>query len=178
MVVREQMVGGTMHRYVYLATSASLKELSIYDVTNDTPTEVASFNLPGSEDASSLYLRGNDLYLGRRSGAGNELYMFDILSLLQGVGTPKATSEVGADVHTLGGSGSLLYLGTSKSGSEFQVWNTDKSTWSTSLVNAGRVSFMNIPHLAPLGIDSSEDYLYTINQFANQSQKLTVIYSP
>ncbi len=178
MVVREQMVEGTMRRYIYLATSAALKELSIYDVTNDIPTEVASFNLPGSEDASSLYLRGNDLYLGRRSGGGNELYMFDILSLLEGVGTPKATSEVGADVHSLGGSGQLLYLGTSKSGFEFQIWNASKSTWSTSLINAGRISFMNIPHLAPLGIDNSADYLYTINQFANQPQKLTVIYSP
>jgi hypothetical protein len=178
MIVREQVVGGMMRRYVYLATSAALKELSVYDVTNDVPVEVASFNLPGTEDASSLYLTGNRLYLGRKSGSGNELYMFDVPSLLQGIGTPLATSEVGADVHTLTGSGLLLYLGTSKSGSEFQVWSKDELTWSTSVSNAGRISFMNIPHITPLGIDSSLDYLYVANQFATQPQKLTVIYSP
>jgi hypothetical protein len=178
MVVREQVVGGVSHTYVYLATSAALKELSIYDVTNDVPIEVASFNLPGTEDASSLYLAGNSLYLGRKSGSGNELYVFDVLSLMQGVGTPLATSEVGADVHTLSGSGLFVSLGTNKSGSEFQIWNKDLSTWSTSVVNAGRISFMSIPHIAPLGIDSKSDYFYVVNQSKTQPQKISVIYSP
>lgn len=178
MVVREQMINGVMRTYVYLATSAALKELSIYDVTTDVPVEVVSFNLPGTEDASSLYLAGNNLYLGRKNGSGNELYVFNVQGLLQGIGVPLATSEVGADVHTITGSGQLLYIGTSKSGSEFQVWNANQQTWSTSVLNAGRISFVNIPHLTPLGIDSSLDYLYAINQFTTQAQKITVVYSP
>ncbi len=178
MVVRDIVVNGVRRQYLFLAASSALKELSVYDVTSDTSIEVASFNLPGTEDALSVFLNGNQLYLGRKSGSGPELFVFDILSLISGNGTPRATSEVGADIHTLLGAGSVLYLGTSKSGAEFQVWNIDSTTWSAVHANAGRVSFFAMSRLAPHGIDIGLNYLYLQSQFATQPEKLTVLYTP
>ena len=178
MVVREQVIGGVKRQDLFLAASSDLKELSIYDVTSNVSSEVASFNLPGSEDASSIFLNGNSLYLGRKSGSGPELFVFDIPSLISGFPTPRATSEVGADVHTLLGAGLVLYLGTSKSGAEFQVWNIDSSTWSTATANTGRVSSFAVSRLAPHGIDIGLNYLYLQSQSATQPEKLTVVYTP
>ncbi len=134
--------------------------------------------MPGTEDASSLYLNGNRLYLGRKSGSGPELFVFDVPSLIAGIGTPRATGEVGADIQTIRGAGSVLYLGTSKSGAEFQVWNVDTATCNSAVVNAGRVSFSNMPRLAPLGIDIGLNYVYLQTQSAAQPEKLTVLYTP
>lgn len=181
MVVREQMHGGTLHRYLFLAedpgTSPYTKHLRVYDVTDDTPTEVAWADLSVSADALSLFLTGNRLYLGRASGSGPELYVFDVDALLNGgLVTPLASSEVGADVSTIRGTGKLLFLGTSKSGEEFQVWHRDESTWSDSVLNAGRISFQNVPRLAPLGLDVNVNWVYTVSQSASLSELLKVIY--
>ena len=177
-VVREQKVGGVLYRYLFLAASSGLKELSIFDVTNDTPTEVVAVNLSGTEDALSLHLNGNKLYLGRKSGSAAELFVFDVLTLLSGNTTPLATSEVGADVHTIEGAGDILFLGTSKSGAQFQVWKSDITTWSPTVLNAGRVSFTNTPNLMPHGIDISNDFVYLQNQSATTPESLSVYYAP
>lgn len=178
LVVREQKIGGILHRYLFLAASSGLKELSIFDVTNDNPIEVAVVNLSGTEDALSLYLNGDKLYLGRKSGTGPELFVFDVLSLLRGDTTPQAKSEVGADVHTLQGVGDLLFLGTSKSSAQFQVWNADTITWNPTIPNTGRLSFTSIPNLAPHGIDNNGDYVYLQSQSATAPESLSVYYTP
>lgn len=178
LIVREQKMGGVLRRYLFLAASSGLKELSIFDVTNDSPTEVVTVNLSGTEDALSLYLNGNKLYLGRKSGSGAELFMFDVPTLLSGNTTPLATSEVGADVHTLGGVGDILFLGTSKSGAQFQIWKSDTTTWSPTVLNAGRVSFTNVPNLMPHSIDISNDFVYLQNQSATTPESLGVYYVP
>jgi Tfp pilus assembly protein PilV len=183
MVVREQMYNGTLHRYLFLAedpgASPYTKHLRVYDVTDDSPVEVAWADLSGTADGLSLFLTGNRLYLGRESGSGPELYVFDVQVLLGGgLITPLATSEVGADVTTIRGTGSFLYLGTRKSGEEFQVWHADASTWSDSVPNAGRISFQDIPRLAPLGLDVNINWVYAVSQSASLSELLTVINAP
>jgi hypothetical protein len=147
-------------------------------VTHDSPTEVTAVNLTGTEDALSVSLNGNDLYLGRRSGARPELLAFDIPTLISGSVSPVATSEVGADVHTIQAVGELLLLGTSKSGEEFQVWNKNSAVWNQTVLNTGRVSFTNIPHLTPHGIDISGDFVYLQNQSATTPESLTVLSIP
>lgn len=179
LIVREQMIGGVLHRYLFLAASAGLKELAIFDVSGDTPSEVVVVNLPGTVDARSMYIVGNRLYIGRaQHTSGPELFVFDIPRLLSGDTAPLGTSEVGASVETIRGSGDMLVLGTGKSGEELQVWKNDLSVWDAIHKNTGRVSFVNVPRLAPLGIDFGGDWLYLVSQSASQPELLQIVYTP
>ena len=178
-VVREQKVGGVVHRFAFLAADADTSELSILDVTGDSITEVASVDLPGNQDGLSIFVLGRQLYFGRQSNvSGPELYTFDVsnpssLSLASMIGQ----GEVGADVHTIKVTGPHTFVGTSKSGQEFQVWSADYSTWDGGVLNAGRMQSHSFSNLAPLGIDIDGDWIYGISQNAG-SDSLQVLYRP
>lgn len=179
LTVREQMINGSLRRYLFLASSANLKELGIFEVTNDIPIERVAINLPSDIDAISLHLQGDNLYLGRKNITnGPELYLYSVTKLLNGDTTPLAVSEVGADVHTVRGSGDFIFLGTNQAGKQFQVWHANTETWSATTAGTGRVTDMEVPRLAPLGIDISENYVYLLTQSATQPETLSVIYAP
>jgi hypothetical protein len=178
MVVRDEVVGTEMRRFLYLAASSDLKEVGVYDVTEATPVEVSATNLIGSADAVSLYLTGNRVYVGRKSSAASELYVFDASKLIRNELKVVGVSEVGADVLALSGTGKVLILGTSKTGSEIQIWSKDVATWSQTLVNSGRLSFVSGPRLAPLGIDLGPNNLYLISQSQTQPETVAVMYTP
>lgn len=179
MVVREQHVSGSVHRYTFLASSAGLKELSILDVTGDASTEVVAVDLPGSIDARSIFLNGNKLYVGRANDtSGPELFVFDVPTLLDGDTDPLAVAEIGAGVETIRVSDELLFLGTTKNLQQFQVRASDESTWSDTDVNAGLASAMSVPRLAPLGVDFSGDWVYLLTQSATQDEMVRVLYTP
>lgn len=177
LVVREQLVGGIMRRFIVMVASSNLKELGIFEVTYDIPIELVSVDLPGTEDALSVSLLGNRLYLGRRAtSAGPELYQFELLDLLlSSTPTPLAVSEVGADIATIRSSGSLLYLGTNRSGAEFQVWHSSTDLWDVANANTARISFQSITKLAPLGIEMSTDFIYTHTQSSTQAEEMVVM---
>ncbi len=178
MVVRDQVYNGSVHRFLFLAASAGLKEFAVIDVTNDAPTEIVAIDLAGSIDARSVALTGNRVYVGRAIGSGPELYQYDVLSLLQGNTTPLATSEVGADVIGLRVSGPTMFVGTGKTGEEFQVWRSDPLTWNSSVLNAGRVSNLSVPRLAPLGVEVTENYPFTLSQSGTQTEYLKLLKTP
>lgn len=178
MVVRDEMIGNTLRRFLYLAASADLKEVGVYDVTGAVPIEVAAINLAGTADASSLYLTGNTLYVGRKSSSLPELYVFDAIKLTTGQLHVLGSSEVGTEVLALNGTGAVLIIGTGKNGEELQLWNPDVYSWSTTTVNAGRLAAFNSSRLAPLGFDMKDDYLYLASQSVTQPESLSVLYSP
>ncbi len=176
MVVREQLIGGTIHRYLFLAedpgASPYTKHLRIFEVTGDTPAEIVSPTLAGNVEARSIFLNGNNVYVGlANNSSGPELFIFNILDLLAGNETPRATSEVGDDVNTIRVSGKMMFLGTGESGEEFQVWKNDMGTWSI-------VSSLNVPRLAPLGIDFADNWVYLLTQSLTQTELLKVVYTP
>jgi len=174
MAVRDQMVNGSVHRLLFLASSAGLKEFAIIDVTNDTPTELLAIDLPGSIDARSLALVGSRVFVGRASNAfGPELYQFAVTSLLRGETASLATAEVGADVLSLRVSGDSVFLGTGKTGEEFQVWSSDPASWDATRVNSGRLAKASVPHLAPLGIDMTERAVVAATQSLSQPEQIT-----
>ncbi len=177
-IVRDQKVGGTIHRLVFLASNADLKELGVLDVTNDVIIEVVSVDLPGTQDGESISLLGNQLYFGRTSNsAGPELYVFDVTKPTTSPFPIIGQGEVGADVTSLRVSGSLAFVGTNKSGEEFQVWNADFTVWNPSVPNAGRFSSYNFPHLATLGFDIENNWVYLISQLT-AGDSLKVVYTP
>lgn len=178
LVVRDATVAGVIKRFLYLAASSDLKEVGVYDVTGSVPIEVAAINLSGAADASSLHLNGNRLYVGRKSSPAPELYVFDAEKLTKGVLDLKGSSEVGADVLSLAGSAQVLYVGTGKSGAELQIWSNDITSWSTTVVNSGRLSFMSFPRLASLGIDSAGNNIYLVSTSLTLPETMAVIYTP
>lgn len=182
-IVREQKVGGVLHRYVFLAADSNLKELSVLDVTSDVTSEVAAIDLPGDQDGLSLALVGHQLYLGRVSNvSGPELYVFDVTDpTLLTTAAPQiiGQGEVGADVSSLRVSGAYAYLGTSKAGQEFQVWDTLFTGWDPLVLNDGRLSSFAFPNLAPTGIDFESAWVYGVSQrAAAPGDALQVLYRP
>lgn len=179
MVVREQLLDGVTRRFIIMAGSADLKELGIFEVTSDVSVERVAINLSGTEDALSLSLSGNSIYIGRRATSGGpELYQYDFQDLLKGVVVPLATSEVGADVSTIRSSGYALYLGTNRSGAEFQVWSTSVGLWSSTTANTARISSVSVTRLAPLGVELSPDFVYVHSQSVTQPEFLSVVNAP
>ncbi len=178
MTVREQMINGSLRRYLFLASGANLKELGIFEVTNDIPIMRVAIDLPNEKRAICLYLQGDNLYLGYEENSGPELYLFSVTALLSGSITPSAVSEVGANVHTIEGSGKVIFLGTNQTNAQFQVWHANTETWSATTAGTGRVTDMAVLGLAPLGIEISENYVYLLTQSATQQETLSVIYAP
>ncbi len=178
-VVRDMKVGSTVRRFVFLAADSNLKELSVLDVTNDFVSEIASIDLAGSQDGLSVFLSGHHLYLGRQSNtSGPEFYVFDATNPASLTTSTVGQGEVGASVTSLRISGAYAFLGTSRSGQEFQVWNADYSAWNPSILNNGRFQSYNVAHLAPGGIDIDANWVYTVSQWTNApGDGLQVLYA-
>lgn len=75
--------------YAYLATSDNNHELMVLDISNPTnlihpDLSNLGFNAPDDQDASSLYLGGNHIYLGRNQSnpRTNSFYILDQSSIL------------------------------------------------------------------------------------------------
>jgi prepilin-type N-terminal cleavage/methylation domain-containing protein len=166
LVVRDQKVSGVVHRFAYLASQADAKQLSVLDVTNDVITEVAA--VAGAPDGDSLALLGHTLYMGTEPSSGPELYAFDVTNPASALPV-LGSAELGASVTTLRVSGSYLYVGTNKSGQEFQVWNATPASMS-------RLQSYSFSHLAPnasfglpfgKGFDVDGNWVYLISQWKN-----------
>ncbi len=160
--VRDQKIGNDIKRLIFLASDSNLKEFSILDATNDNVSEINSFNLPGNQDGLSISLSGNYVYFGRSNNtSGPELYVFDIENPfdLQIV----AQAELGSNINNIKLLGDFIFLTTSRSGENFQIWGKDYKNWNSLIINSGRIdsySFPNIPHL---GIDLDSKWIYLIN---------------
>jgi hypothetical protein len=166
MIVRDQKVGGVVHRFVYLASQADLKRVSVLDVTNDVTTELAA--VAGVPDGDSIFLLGHNLYLGTNANAsGPELYEFDAANPSGGLPV-KGSAEVGANVTALTISGAYAYLGTGPTSGQIQVWSSD-------LVS--HLQNYNFSHLVPTGLDVDGNWLYAISQFQT-GDALQVLYTP
>lgn len=178
MVIRDEIISGVKKRFLYVAASSDLKEVGVYDVTNNVPVEIAAINLSGNADAISIHLNGSVLYVGRRSSSAPELYAFNSQKLIENELEVLGTGEVGGEVLSLVSTGKELVVGTGKNGSELQIWNIDISTWNPSVINAGQVSSFNSPRIAPLGIDVGLDNLVTVSQSLTQNESISVLYKP
>lgn len=179
LVVREEEVGGSVHRYLFMVADANTKELAVYDVTGDAPVERNSVDLPGDADALTLFLTGNTLYLGRASSGGEpELYVFDVQQFIGGNDNPLASSEVGSSVTTIRGTGSILMVGTTNTGNEFQVWSTDTGLWNASVPNTARLTSYTFDRLAPLGVELNTNWVYLMSQSSVSSEVLKIIHVP
>lgn len=115
----------------YVANSGNT-ELLVLNVTNPAAiSQVGSYNAAGTADGKSLFVSGTTLYLGRSSGSGE----FLILDVTSSSPSLLATQAVGSDVNGIQQRDNLLFLATSDSNKEFQVWDIGNlasiSMWSS-----------------------------------------------
>jgi type II secretory pathway pseudopilin PulG len=122
-VIRDQMFGGSMHRFAYLAATHDLKEVIILDVTDPaaigTPITLdlpeAGCTLADSPDATTLSLLGTTLWVGREHSASCDslpsLYAINVSD----PASPTIISQVVTDstITGLKVSGNRAYLETS-----------------------------------------------------------------
>lgn len=172
MVIIDQVISGTIKRYVYMATDEINKELRVFDVTNPLNIiEIFSANkdLPGAQNGMSLYNIGNKLYLGRQSTPGGaDLYIYDISN--PALGLPLLGSvDIGTGVNAIRVAGRFAFIATPKVNQEFQVWNISNPT---SITNISKYNFGNVVNR---GIDYNPDFIYSTGQSTPNFQ---IIYSP
>jgi Tfp pilus assembly protein PilV len=170
--VVDQIIGGAVKRYAYMATDESDKELRVFDVTNPLSiTEVfaANQNLPGAQNGLSLFIIGNKLYLGRQSTpSGPDLYVYDISNPTLGL-TQLGSVDIGTGVLAIRVAGKFAFLATPRVNQEFQVWNISNPG---NITNIARYNFGNI---VSRGIDYDPDFIYSTGQSTPNFQ---IIYSP
>lgn len=168
--VRDQMVAGSVRRFVYFATDESDKEVRVFDVTGDAASEVAGANqdLPGVQNARSVFLLGNKLYVGRDSSPGPDFYVFDATNPLAGLPLLGA-KDIGTGAIALRVAGRFAFIGTPKAGQELQVWNiADPAT----MTNVAKYKFSGI---IAGGVEYEPDIVYAAS---SASDSLRMVYSP
>lgn len=103
--------------FAYVATDNNSEELVVIDVSDPSDvSEVATYNLPGNDNALSVAISGNTLLLGRGVSSRDELNVFNVTiptspSLIGGMDIPN-------DVNSIQISGSHAFLATRDGGGE------------------------------------------------------------
>lgn len=170
-------VNGTPYKIAFLATERSANEIMVLNVTNAaSPTLLTSIDLPTNNDAYSLQLIGNRLYIGRqRTNSGPELFVYTVTyGISAGVLTASLTpigsgAEIDADVTYLKVSGKLAFLGNSSS-NEFRVWDISHPASGFTRIDTSPLNVSN----KVFGVDYEAPHIYVISQ-ANDA--LQILYS-
>ena len=177
LVVKKNFEGIT-HYIAYMATDKNTAPLSIYDMVFPTPTSVVVTERTADEplfnqyqDGQSVFLLDNTLYFGRASDpAGKEVFAYDVSNPLSGFPIPLLgqANVSQASIKGIWVSGSLMFLATTKSGKEFQVFKSDPA--DMSLVN-----YFNFPNIIYNGLKYEDQWLYLASK---NSSSLGILYNP
>ena len=102
--------------FAYIASTTNNQELQVVNITNpNSPSFAGSYNSPGNSDGTSIYVVGTTAYL-----TDSKLNVLDVSnpSSIQSIGSYPVPGTTPFAVFV---SGNFAFLGTSGSGSEFQV---------------------------------------------------------
>jgi hypothetical protein len=171
--VVKRRVSGVDRLYAFMATDKNSAEVTVLDVTDPHAIfEVAAANrdLLGNQDAASVFLLGNVLYVGRNSSPGADLYVFDVSDPASGMPL-LGSADVGAGVLGIAVSGSMAFLATTKSNKEVQVWRSDPR--GLAPINTS----FNFPNLVANGngIRFRDPFLYVASQ---GNDAIRILHSP
>lgn len=173
-VVKNQLVGGTIKRIAYLAIAGNSKDLMLLDVTNPTAVSVYAFvNVGGTKDAKVLDTLGTIVYVGKdRDASGPDLFAINVSNPASPVvvGSGDISMKPGAAIMGLRVVGQFAFIGTTDSTDPFQVWNIANPAsmvrWDTSRFNFAEKM---------VSLDYEDDRIYTANQ---SNDALRIIYGP
>ncbi len=137
----------------YLATSDDNEELKSYNISSfNSISPIQFYNAAGSEDGTSVDVVGTKIYLGRKKTASSrpELYILNKnnFSVISSKNINLSPSAAILDIAVIS---KFVFLGTSDTNKEFQVWKSDNlsTVWST----------FNFPQ-AITGIEYFENKIY------------------
>ncbi len=162
--------------YAYIATNNSSEEVMIVRLLDFS--KVNSINLAGSEDARSLALVNNTLYVTRKKSSSKEFYAYDVSNPESPIGSPLGSTELGADGNDLVLSGNYAYVATHDDSKELMVIrlsdyavvnsaNLQGSHDATSVVISGTTAYIgrkrsgSEPEFYSLNISSPEGSITT-----------------
>lgn len=170
-------IGGLGRKVVFLATDRSTKEVMVLDVTvPSNPRLITSVDLGTTNNALSIYLVGNKLYVGRQKTVGEpELLIYSVTYGVDGTGNLTVSlsqigpgGEINADVKNLRISGALAFMATNVSNDEFQVWGINNPSSITRVDTLP----INLPNKIVGGMDYEAPYIYVGSQATNPLQVL------
>lgn len=144
-------VSGDVNRIVisgnraYLATANSAQEFLVVNIANpNVPAFTARVDLPGSNAATGLYYNSQDhrVYVTRAQGSGTspEITLYDATNADAPIFL--GSQEFGGDIPAVFAADDLMFLGTSVSNLEFQIFR------STNPSNLAYYSGLNFPQVA------------------------------
>lgn len=126
-------VGGDINRIhikgarAYLATSHDDKEVLVVDISNPTnPSITATLNLPNTNDAMAIYLNHQDnrMYITRKANSAvnsPEINVYNIAN--PDFPTLLGSKEFANDINAVYAADHLMFIGSTYSSEEFQVFN-------------------------------------------------------
>ena len=166
MVLQNTMFHGSHHQFLYLATTFSLAELKVLDVSDPAHiTPIASCDLPGNYQATALHILGNIVYVGRENvpSGGPDLYAFDASDPTSSTfcawraRTDLTTDQYSRHVEALHASGQYLFItttNTTENHGQVQIRKTDPST------NLALIATFDVPNLAENALDFDDNTLF------------------
>ena len=162
-VVRDQYSDFAKHRFAYLATTHTAKELVVLDVTDPfSIATAATCDLPSTQQGTTLHLSGNILYVGRENvpSGGEDLYAFDATDpKSSSFCTPLGKTDINDDsfsrhVQAIFAAGDYLFVATNNTTNahgKIQVRSSDPAT------NMKILGVFAIPSLSENSIDYNGD---------------------
>ena len=170
------VINSHTYKIAFLVTDRSANEIIVLNVTNATPSLLTSIDLPTTNDALSVQVVGNKLYVGRqKTSSGPELFIYNITYGESGTNPTVSLSAIGSgaeinsNVAYLRIVGKLAFM-ANNSPDEFSVWDISRPTSSFTRIDT---SPLNI-HNKVFGLDYEAPYVYVGSQ-ANDS--LQILYS-
>lgn len=142
--------------FAYLAVPDE-EELKIFDVSDpQNIIQTGAYNALGeTEDGKTIFIVGNNLYLGRLVGGNHanhhEFYILDIASSSNILSL--GSKDIAADVNGIVTRDNIAFLGTSDSNKEFQVFDVSNPN------NITLISSFNFPQVAS-GVDYEDNIVY------------------
>ena len=120
--------------YAFLATPDNNEELKILDVRNPAHIELLpGFDAPGSNgNGEGLARKNNKIFLGRALG-NIELYVLDINNMENGALT---SQNIDSSIKAMATMGNLVFLATTDTTKEFQVWKLSGGSSSFSFTSS------------------------------------------
>jgi len=143
-------------KMAYLALSAD-DEIRVFDISNpSSPQQAGAYFAPGnSEDGKTLFMVGTRMYLGRTLGSNHtnhhELHILDISSSSNI--TSFGSVNFLQNVNSVAVQDFLLFMGTSDSNAEFQMWNISNPA------NIVRTASFNFPQIGT-AVDCENNFVY------------------
>ena len=176
--VTSTKINGATYKFAFMATDRSANEVMVVNVTNPSaPSLLASIDLPTTNDALSLQLLGNKLYIGRqKTTSGPELFVYTVNFGVSGSSPTVTLTQVGSgaeinfDTTYLRVTSQFAFIGNSLPGSEFSAWDISNPTSGFARIDTSPLNVNN----KIFGLDYETPYIYVGSQ-ANDS--LQILYS-